>query len=161
MYRHWLVAHDFEACSNSAADAAARVARACSVVDDRARVVLAHVVTPTILPVPGDVGSGAALAAIDAMVLAATEQLDNEASNLRQRFPDVTIDTMVLTGTAVEAIMAYADRINVDAIAVGTHGRTGLKHAFMGSVAERIVQHAQRPVLVIKEPHATFAGAVA
>jgi nucleotide-binding universal stress UspA family protein len=161
MYRHWLVAHDFEACSNSAADAAARVARACAVDDDRARVVLAHVVTPTIMPVPGDVGSGAALAAIDAMMLAATEQLDNEAANLRQRFPDVTFDTTVLTGSPVEAIMAYADRINVDAIAVGTHGRTGLKHAFMGSVAERIVQHAQRPVLVIKEPHATFAGAVA
>ena len=42
-----------------------------------------------------------------------------------------------------------------DLIVVGTHGRSGIRHALLGSIAERVVRHARCPVLTIHpEPHA-------
>ncbi|HEY1100383.1 MAG TPA: universal stress protein [Myxococcota bacterium] len=164
MYHHWLVAHDFEPCANSAADAAARVALACHASADDAKVVLAHVVTPPVMPMPGDViGGGAnALAAIDIMMSTSNERLEEEARVLRQQHPGLTVETVVLSGSPVEALLDHAERVGVDAIAIGSHGRTGLAHAFLGSVAERVVQKAQCPVFVIKEtPSPVLAAAVA
>ena len=163
MYHHWLVAHDFEPCANSAADAAARVALACRA-GDSATVVLAHVVTPPVMPMPGDIiGGGAnALAAIDIMMSTSMDRLDEEARVLRDAHPGLTVETVVLSGSPVEALLEHAELTNVDAIAIGSHGRTGLAHAFLGSVAERVVQKAQCPVFVIKErPTPVFAAAVA
>jgi nucleotide-binding universal stress UspA family protein len=40
-------------------------------------------------------------------------------------------------------------RLAADMIIVGTHGRGGLSHAVLGSVAERVVQKARRPVLAV------------
>lgn len=50
-----------------------------------------------------------------------------------------------------DAIANHAAEVNADLIAVGTHGRSGLRRALMGSIAERIIQRADRPVLVIPE----------
>ena len=163
MYRHWLVAHDFEPCANSAADAAARVALACSG-GEPATVVLAHVVTPPVMPMHGDVLGGGenAFAAIDIMMSTSSKRLDEEAGALRAAHPGLIVETMVLSGSPVEALLEYAKRENVDAIAIGSHGRTGLAHAFLGSVAERVVQKAHCPVFVIKQkPTPVFATAVA
>jgi K+-sensing histidine kinase KdpD len=46
-----------------------------------------------------------------------------------------------------EGIIHFAEEINADVIAVATHGRTGLSHLLSGSIAEDIVNHANRPVL--------------
>ncbi len=48
-----------------------------------------------------------------------------------------------------EQILATAERLHADLIIMGTHGRTGLRRALMGSVAEEVVRHAARPVLVV------------
>ena len=48
-----------------------------------------------------------------------------------------------------EAVIALAQRIGAELIAVGTHGRTGLSHVLMGSVAERIIRQSPLPVLVV------------
>jgi nucleotide-binding universal stress UspA family protein len=40
----------------------------------------------------------------------------------------------------------------VDLIIIGTHGRTGLQHVLMGSVAEKVVRLAPCPVLVVRQP---------
>lgn len=50
---------------------------------------------------------------------------------------------------AAEAIIAAGSRLEVELIAVGTHGRTGLSHALMGSVAERVIRQSPIPVLVV------------
>jgi len=47
-------------------------------------------------------------------------------------------------------IAALAQTQNIDLIVLATHGYTGLKHALMGSTAERVVQHAPCPVLVVR-----------
>ena len=54
------------------------------------------------------------------------------------------------TGHPVAAIVALAKRTNADLIVMGTHGRTGLKRAFIGSVAEHVVRLAACSVLVVR-----------
>jgi nucleotide-binding universal stress UspA family protein len=52
-------------------------------------------------------------------------------------------------GEAAEAIVAAAERLNVDAVSLGSHGHSGLARAVMGSVAEAVVRRARRPVLIV------------
>jgi len=50
------------------------------------------------------------------------------------------------------SIVAYAKDANIDLIVLGTHGRAGVAHLFMGSVAERVVRTAPCPVLTVRQP---------
>jgi len=50
----------------------------------------------------------------------------------------------------VEGIVEYAREAAIDLIVIATHGRTGLSHVLLGSVAERIVREASCPVLTIR-----------
>jgi nucleotide-binding universal stress UspA family protein len=61
------------------------------------------------------------------------------------------VETAVTWGEPVEEIVAYARDHAVDLIVVATHGRTGLSHVLLGSVAERIVREAPCPVLTIRD----------
>lgn len=54
-------------------------------------------------------------------------------------------------GPAFDEICRVAQNIPADLIVMPTHGRTGLKHVFLGSTAERIVQHSPCPVFVVRE----------
>ena len=56
----------------------------------------------------------------------------------------------MVVGHAFERIVETAVREKVALIVLGTHGRTGLAHAIMGSVAERVVRLAPCPVLTVK-----------
>ena len=56
----------------------------------------------------------------------------------------------VVWGNAVEAIVEYARNHPIDLIVISTHGRTGLSHVLLGSVAERIVREAPCPVMTIR-----------
>lgn len=49
-----------------------------------------------------------------------------------------------------KAICDYAEKVGADLIVISTHGRTGLKHLLIGSVAERVVRHATVPVLTLR-----------
>jgi nucleotide-binding universal stress UspA family protein len=60
------------------------------------------------------------------------------------------VDTAAVPGSAAEVIVREARARGSDLVVVGTHGRTGLRHALLGSVAERIVQRAPCPVLVAR-----------
>jgi Universal stress protein UspA and related nucleotide-binding proteins len=55
------------------------------------------------------------------------------------------------TGTAYEEICAAARELKADLIVISTHGYTGYKRAFLGSTAERVVQHSPCPVLVVRQ----------
>jgi nucleotide-binding universal stress UspA family protein len=54
-------------------------------------------------------------------------------------------------GTPADEIGRYADARDVDLIIMGTHGRTGVAHLLMGSVAERVVRTAPCPVLLVRD----------
>jgi nucleotide-binding universal stress UspA family protein len=53
-------------------------------------------------------------------------------------------------GPPGDVICWFAEANHCDLIVMGTHGRTGLKHFFLGSVAEHVVRHARCPVLVLR-----------
>ncbi len=61
------------------------------------------------------------------------------------------VTTSVRWGTPVEEIVEEARAKAADLIVIATHGRTGLRHVLMGSVAERIVREAPCPVLTIRD----------
>ena len=56
----------------------------------------------------------------------------------------------VLEGPATEALLDQAGRLPADLLVAGTHGRTGIAHAFLGSVAENLLLQAHCDVLVVK-----------
>ncbi len=55
-------------------------------------------------------------------------------------------------GTPTSEIVRFVERGGFDLIVMGTHGRTGLKRALLGSVAESVVRHAPCSVLVVRPP---------
>ena len=88
------------------------------------------------------------------------------AKFLRENFADliakVNIHPEVTVGTAYSKIVEKAAGENVDMIVMSTHGRTGILHGLIGSVAEKVVRLAACPVLTIrprKEKSSTQAAA--
>jgi nucleotide-binding universal stress UspA family protein len=65
------------------------------------------------------------------------------------RAGELKVVRVVRIGSTYDAIVAYAQESNIDLIVIGTHGRTGLRHMLLGSVAERVVQHAKCAVLTV------------
>jgi nucleotide-binding universal stress UspA family protein len=57
----------------------------------------------------------------------------------------------VESGDVRERIVSIAEQDGFDLIVMGTHGRTGRPHAFVGSVAESVVRTSARPVLTVRE----------
>jgi nucleotide-binding universal stress UspA family protein len=78
--------------------------------------------------------------------------LGRYAADLRGR--GVEVETAVCEGYAATVIVEEAAARNIDLIVIGTHGRSGLKHLLLGSIAERVVQKAPCPVLTVRAPGA-------
>ena len=84
-----------------------------------------------------------------------------EISVLRSDFPRASVmppdglaDRLWLPDPNDIHVLAAAVFAGADLIVTSTHGRTGLAHLFMGSVAERVVRHAPCSVLVVRAQHA-------
>jgi len=78
-------------------------------------------------------------------------------TDLMKSLPEGTMDvleveTIVVKGVPFNEIINAATEINVDLIVIGTHGRTGLSHVMLGSVAEKVVRKATCPVLTVRMP---------
>jgi nucleotide-binding universal stress UspA family protein len=63
--------------------------------------------------------------------------------------PDVTTERIVRSGVPHEEILEYVRESSVQLVVMGTHGRTGLDHYLIGSVAERVVRRCAVPVLTV------------
>lgn len=66
------------------------------------------------------------------------------------------VETFIRKGVPFLEIVRCAEEIHADMIVCGTHGRTGLKHAIFGSVAEKVVRKAPCPVLSVRHPEHKF-----
>lgn len=64
-------------------------------------------------------------------------------------FKDHKVWTFVEKGTPFETILKVAEEWEADLIVLGTHGRTGLSHLLIGSVAEKVIRHSKIPTLVV------------
>ncbi|MHB9097207.1 MAG: universal stress protein [Syntrophales bacterium] len=78
--------------------------------------------------------------------------------NLEQRFNDqylsqikdkAKVKVVTKSGREDEEILKFARKEKCDIIVIGTHGRTGIKHAVFGSVAEKVIRYSPIPVFVI------------
>jgi nucleotide-binding universal stress UspA family protein len=68
------------------------------------------------------------------------------------RHAGTNVSAKVLRGTPHEAIATAAEAEGADLIVMGTHGRTGLSHLLLGSVAERVVRTSKTPVMTVRTP---------
>ena len=88
------------------------------------------------------------------MEAAFQQQLEDQVTTLKVEYPKIS-GKRVTGNTFLEIIQAARDD-DVDMIVMGTHGRTGLAHVLIGSVAERVVREAPCPVLTVKNPEHEF-----
>ncbi len=83
---------------------------------------------------------------------------ENHRKTVEQRFEEKYLSqvkdkswvkTIIRSGREDEEILDFAKKEGVDLIIIGTQGRTGIFHAFLGSVAEKVVRRSMVPVFVI------------
>ena len=89
---------------------------------------------------------------MDAELVTETEKHLPDFLATQQGTSQVPVEFRVLRGDPVGEICEAVKRESADLIVMGSHGRTGLPHVLLGSVAERVVRHAQCPVMVVRLP---------
>lgn len=148
--RHVLVPTDFSDGSNEAFETALAMAA-----DSGARITLFHV-----HHVPASVFPDVILPMAPELMhnLEHTVDLVLEQLCERARKAGVECDHRTAFGATHTEICAAAQKLGADLIVIGTHGRGGLSHALLGSVAEKVVRRAPCPVLTVRpRMQTTFA----
>jgi universal stress protein A len=82
------------------------------------------------------------------------EKLEGELANYARTWPSQppSLTTAIAAGDASHEITVYAKGVQADYVVMGTHGRSGLARAIIGSVAESVLRHAPCPVVVVPLP---------
>ena len=83
------------------------------------------------------------------------ETLDSEANATAQQAAKLVGDILspavvALEGQAADAILEYAKQSDCDLIVMGSHGRSGIPRAILGSIAEQVLRHSTVPVMIIR-----------
>lgn len=114
---------------------------------------LVRVVDPTVINRVGSAGLGFDYSAIDELITEeeqdATVFIDAQVAALTPEGYAAT--GVVLRGSAAAAIISATKE--GDLVAMASHGRTGVRRWFLGSVAEEVLRQASVPVLLIRRPH--------
>jgi nucleotide-binding universal stress UspA family protein len=148
--RRILVPTDFSQWSGSALTYAVAFAEKFG-----AEVLLLHVVQDLAVFVPEAALPAAPLVPpVEQFLRAAREALDRAAGG--PVAGGVAVHPEVAEGVPAEEIVRLARERDVDLIVMGTHGRTGLAHVLLGSVAEKVVRRAPCPVLTVRHPEHEF-----
>jgi universal stress protein A len=134
---------DFSPGSREALAMAAGLAR-----ESNAALVVAHVLEPTQWAIAGEYQLA------PEVMQDIVDSEEKELAAWRKQAKDLgakEVATRSLVGVAWDQIVSAArDDVAIDLVVMGTHGRTGLRHAVLGSVAEKVVRHAPCPVLVVR-----------
>ncbi len=136
---------DFSAACEPAIEAAAQMARAFG-----AQLHLIHVLTPVDF-------RGAAESSLPVFVAETNEATrhaaQEELQEIAGRLAGIDVIPVVLTNPSpYRELVRYTQEASIDLLALGTHGRTGLRRLFLGSLTERVLQLASCPVLSVKLP---------
>jgi nucleotide-binding universal stress UspA family protein len=142
-----LVTTDFSPAASAGLRKAAELARSVG-----AKVTVGHVFDPSPLAPYATRGSSSAQLELGQDVEKAIHEALAEV--VREHFEGVeqAKTAVIISANAADGICHYAAKEGVDLIVVSTHGRTGLAHLLIGSVAERIVRQAPCPVLTVRAP---------
>ncbi len=98
----------------------------------------------------GEIFSDPSIAAEDVSAAEAAEKSYLEGILARVRAEGANASLEIREGPIADTILATARELQVNMIAMSTHGRTGLRKMLMGSITEGIVKHSPVPVLVIR-----------
>ena len=144
-----LVPHDFSASANHATALARDEAKLHG-----AKLLLLHVID---LPAAYDAASvvipeatGAPISVKDYAVTSAEKHLQDISARLAK--DGVSATPFIRVGNPVDEINRFVTEEGCDLVVMGTHGRTGLQHLLVGSVAERVVRTSRVPVLTVRHP---------
>lgn len=77
-------------------------------------------------------------------------EVDKDMESIAKEIGGVPVTKVVRTGVAFVEIVGYVRAENIDLVVMGTHGRGGLEHILLGSVAEKVVRRSPCPVLTIR-----------
>jgi nucleotide-binding universal stress UspA family protein len=148
-----LVPVDFSSGSETALQYGRELARTFG-----ARLNVLHIVEDVYLQLMmagGAVGGSAAVEIQRDLEAAAQTQLDAVLGEDDRR--ELQARAALRTGVAAaQGIVDYAKESGTDIIVIGTHGRGGMSHLLMGSVAEKVVRTAPCPVLSVRHPEHEF-----
>jgi nucleotide-binding universal stress UspA family protein len=146
-FKTFVVPYDFSAHSRSALAMATDLARRF-----HTRIHLVHVIQPpalTYLPYGGPPTTAAGPVAILELREIAEKALREVADSIA--IDDGQVEMHVVESPNIpDAIHELAAKVGADLIVMGTHGRTGLAHVFLGSVAERTLRRAPCAVLTVQ-----------
>jgi universal stress protein A len=147
-FKKIMVTTDFSEAADHAVTHAFRMAA-----DHGAEVLLCHVIETIIAPNP----LYAYYYPTELLSPEVRERAERDAREaLLERVPkdgplsQVPYRTVVVHGMPADEIIRMTEQQGADLIVIATHGHTGLKHLFMGSVAERVIRHVHCPVLVVR-----------
>ena len=140
--QHILVPIDFSEYADQALDYAIELAQKL-----QARLTFLHVIHLTPMAM-GEIGASGLVPYLEAIETDAQQRMQAILNRVHQE--GLEGDTSVVQGVPFQSIVDMAGNKEADLIVMGTHGRTGLTHALMGSVAERVVRLAPCPVLVTR-----------
>jgi nucleotide-binding universal stress UspA family protein len=136
-FKHILVATDFSEASRGAIEVAQEMVR-----DSGAVLTVTHT-----CELPGFDAPGVPAEVLTPLIEGARKKLDEALRPIRKEVPGASAALRI--GVPWEQILALAEEVRADLVIMGTHGRRGLAHALMGSVAERVVRVAPVPVLTV------------
>ena len=142
-----VVPHDFSDFAEAALDVGLELANALG-----ADLHLLHVLQPPAYAYGSELYSGGPIHNLNEDRLALARETKRRLEDVAERRSSAgrTIHTHVVDGTRVaDTIDHEAARLVADLIVMGTHGRTGLAHLLLGSVAEATLRHAPCPVLTV------------
>lgn len=96
-------------------------------------------------------GTGEGFSGLDNLLDALEEEGRHALDAIKDQAEDsdVEVTAAVQRGNPHDDILTYATEHSIDLIVMGTHGRTGVKRALLGSVTEDVVRHAEVPVLTV------------
>jgi universal stress protein A len=137
-----LVATDFSEAATQVAQEALSIGAKLA-----AELLLVHVIDPTPYVLTADVGYSSA-AIFENQERAAKAALSKLEAELHQA--GARVSSLLLYGPPHERLIDAARSEQVHLIAMGTHGRGGLRHALLGSVAERVARTSPVPVLTVR-----------
>lgn len=124
---------------------------AIQVIDSEAHV-FAQSSATSIEPLPaGPISAEIVHEAVEGQRQAAQENLDAVAQQLREDGV-TTVGTEVIEGSAGDEITAAAERLGCDLVVMATHGRTGIRRAILGSVADHVVRHTPGIAVLLVHP---------
>lgn len=143
LFRRILVPHDFSDAAAGALKEAVALAASHG-----GRLLVQHVITPFYLPADPRFGMGAdRIPSAASFVPELTQRLDalvkKAVGATRTKY-----GVRVVVGDPAACILEAAGE--VDSIVMATHGRSGMSHLLLGSVAEKVVRHAPVPVLTVR-----------